>query len=83
MAVIVKGRRGQDVILLNPYEKGSKFFDELRNNVHITNDGFIKTKKNGKPTRLTETEKAWRSGYLAAQKDSRRAFKSKQRKYGR
>lgn len=81
MAVVVRNRRGQDVILLNPSEKGTKMFDELQNDVHITNDGMIKTDKNGKPRRLSDTQKAYRSGYLQAQKDSRRAFKSKHPNY--
>ncbi len=81
MAVIVKNRRGQSVTLLNPSEKGQKMFDELQNDVHITNDGMIKTDKNGKPRKLSDTQKAYRSGYLAAQKDSRRAFMSKHPNY--
>lgn len=81
MAVVVKSKRGNDVILLNPSEKGTKMLCELQNNVHITNDGMIKTDKIGKPRRLSDTQKAYRSGYLAAQKDARKAFKSKNPNY--
>lgn len=76
MAVIVKNRRGKDVMLLNPREKGSKMFDELTNGVHLTNDGHIKFDKNGKPRRLSDTQKAYRSGFLAAQRESRKAFRA-------
>lgn len=81
MAVAVRNKRGEEVILLNPYEKGIKMYDELVNNVHITNDAKIKTDKNGKPRRLSDTQKAYRSGYLAAQKDARKAFRAKNPDY--
>ncbi len=83
MAVVVKDRRGQNVILLNPSEKGQKMFCELQNNVHLTNDGMIKTDSKGKPRKLSDTQKAYRSGYLQAQKDARKAFKSKHPNYKR
>lgn len=38
----------------------------------------VKVNRQNKPIRLSDTEKAYRSGYLAAQKDSRRAYKSRQ-----
>lgn len=76
MAVKYKGK-----LLLNPYEKGNKAFAELKDGVHYTNDGKVKcNRRTGKPIRLTDTEKAYRSGYLAAQKDSRRVYKSRQNK---
>lgn len=78
MSVNYKGK-----VLLNPYEKGNKAFAELRDGVHYTNDCKVKyNKRTGKPVRLTDTEKAYRSGYLAAQKDSRRAYNSRRNKNG-
>lgn len=83
MAVVVRNKRGKDVILLNPFEKGTKMFKELRNNVHITNDNMVKTDNLGNPQYLSDTQKAYRSGYLAAQKDSNKAFKAKHPRYKR
>lgn len=77
MAVRVRNRKGNEVILLNPAEKGDKFADELRNGVHLTNDKRVKFRKNGKPRKLNDTEKAYRSGYLAARKDSAKCYNAK------
>ena len=77
MAVIVKSRRGRDVVLLNPSEKGNKYASELRDGIHKTNMHLPKTTRTGEIIGLSNTEKAWRSGYLAAQKDSAKAYKAK------
>ena len=79
MAVKVKSRNGKDVTLLNPSEKGRKYADELRNGVKQTNEGMLKWGDDGKPERLTDKAKAYRAGYLDAQKDSAKAYKSKKR----
>lgn len=81
MAVVVRNRRGENVILLNPSEKGRKMACELQNDVHLSNDGLIKTDRNGKPRRLSDTQKAYRSGYIASQKDSAKFFKAKHPNY--
>lgn len=82
MAVIVQDKKGNDVMLLNPFEKGQKMFHELQNDVHLTNDmQHYKTNKDGKPRKLSDTQKAYRSGYLQAQKDARRAFRAKNPHY--
>lgn len=81
MAVVVKSKRGKDVTLLNPNEKGNKAYAELAYGVHMTNDGRVKTDKAGNATELTDTERAYRSGYLAAQKDSRKAFRANNPNY--
>lgn len=82
MAVVVQNKKGNDVMLLNPFEKGQKMFCELREDVHFTNDmQHYKTNKDGKPRRLSDTQKAYRSGYLQAQKDSRHAFRAKHPRY--
>ena len=80
MAVTVKNRRGKKVVLLNPQEKRNKFFDELSNNVALTNDNHLKTKRNGKPKRLTDAQKAYRSGYIQAQNDSAACYKARKAK---
>ena len=77
MASVVKTKSGKNITLLNPWEKGNKFFKENVAGFKITNNGDIKD--NYAP--LTDTERAYRSGYLAAQKDSRKAFKAKHPRY--
>ncbi len=73
-------KTGEQKVLLNPSGKGAKYAKELKDGVHYTNDGQVKTDRNGKPRRLTDTQKRWRSGYLEAQKDSAKAFKSRNKK---
>ena len=80
MAVTVKNRRGKKVVLLNPQEKRNKYFDELANDVALTNNKHLKTKRNGKPKRLTDAQKAYRSGYIQAQNDSAKCYKAKKAK---
>lgn len=77
MAVSLRNKKGKEVILLNPSEKARKFADELGNGVKVTNKGMLKFGKDGKPVKLTDTEKSFRSGYLQARKDSAQAYKSK------
>lgn len=83
MSVRVKNRRGKDVTLLDPSEKARKFLVELNYDVALTNDGEQKTRKNGKPRTLSDTQKAFRAGYLAHQKDSNKAFKHRHPNYKR
>lgn len=80
MAVTVTNKKGKKVVLLNPSEKGRKYADELRNGAKQTNSGMIKFGENGKPIYLTDEEKAYRGGYLDAQKDSAKAYKAKKRR---
>ncbi len=78
MAVAVKSpKSNKNIVLLNPWEKGQKAFNELTNNCKLTNSMNIKFDKKGKPIKLTNTEKAYRNGYLQAQKDARECYKSK------
>lgn len=84
MAVTVKNKKGQDVTLLNPSEKGGKFATELNLGIRLTNDGLPKNlDASGKPSKLTGNEASYRMGYLAAQKDSAKAFKARQKKKGK
>ena len=66
--------------LLNPQEKRNKAFEELRTGFKKTNDGRFKTDDNRKVIRLTNEERAYRSGYIAAQNDSAKAYNSKHKK---
>lgn len=70
-------KTGKPITLLNPYEKGNKYFNELQVNTRFTNDGV--NKNGGQP--LTPEQRAYRAGYLAAQKDSHKAFKAKHPRY--
>lgn len=65
------------ITLLNPSEKSRKYSDELYYNGRFTNDGNIKLDSNGNPLRLTNIQRAWRSGYLQARKDNSKCYKSK------
>lgn len=77
---IISKFTGKPVTLLNPAEKARKAAAELKLGVHGTNEGRKKYDKNGKPKRLTKSEKAWRSGYLAARKDEAKAYKANLKK---
>lgn len=77
---VVTNRRGKKVTLLNPAEKGRKYAAELKKGIHATNDHVVKKNKYGKPIRLTDTQKAYRSGYLTARSDNAKAYKSNCRK---
>lgn len=70
MATLIKTKNGKQVILLNPAEKGKKAAAELKMGVHLTNDRQVKYDAYGNAIPLTDTEKAWRSGLLAARQDS-------------
>ena len=83
MAVTVKNRKGKKVTLLNPSEKAGKFALEMAYGIKLTNDGEQKVNRKGQPKRLTDLNKAYRAGYLAHQKDSNKAFKSKHPNYRR
>ena len=74
---IVNKETGLTKVLLTPHGKSKKYCLELKTGEHVTNDGKAKNK------RLTDTEAAWRSGYLTAQADSAKAFKAKHPNYTR
>lgn len=80
MAFTFKTKKGKNVTLLNPSEKGGKFARELKSGIGETNLGEVKTHKNGKPKKLSDTQKSYRSGYLQARKDSAAAYKAKHKK---
>ena len=60
--------------LLTPAGKTAKAAEELRRGVKITNDGQVKTNKNGKPQKLTKAQKAYRRGRLDQARDSAKCY---------
>lgn len=84
MAVTIFNKRTRKhVTLLNPSEKSRKYSAELKAGVHATNNGKLKKNKKGNAIRLSDTQKAYRFGYLAARKDNAKCFNSKRNKTGR
>lgn len=77
MAVKVKSRSGKTVTLLNPSEKGAKYAKELKLGYKRTNDNKFKLDKSGRGIKLDERQRAYRSGYLAAQKDSANCYNAR------
>lgn len=80
MAVKITNKKGKTITLLNPAEKAAKAAAELKIGVHGTNDKKIKRDQYGNAIPLTDTQKAWRSGYLAARKDSAACYNAQQDK---
>ena len=56
-------KNGKTFTLLNPYEKGCKSAVELRTGRNVYTGAT-----------LTDTQKAYRSGYLTARKDSAKCY---------
>lgn len=82
MAVTIKSKKGKDITLLSPREKGNKYADELSRNIRYTNDGRYKADKDGVVSSLTESQRAYRSGYLDARKDIGKAYSAMKKKKG-
>jgi len=79
MAVKVTRKDGKQITLLNPSEKARKYANELSTGIRKTNDGNYKPDKNG-DVGLSNVQRAYRSGYLDARKDSAKAWKHNQKK---
>ncbi|MDR1698012.1 MAG: hypothetical protein LBR37_03840 [Erysipelotrichaceae bacterium] len=62
MGTIVKTKRGNEIVLLDPSEKGKRYSNQLKNRVDA--NGEI----------LTPEEVAYRKGYLQARTDSAEAY---------
>ncbi len=74
-------RKGKEVTLLNPNERARKYANELKDGVHYTNNNEYKFDPNtGVIAALTDTQRSYRSGYLAARKDSANAYKHNKKK---
>ena len=74
---VVTFKDGKSVTLLTPSGKGTKYAEELRTNVAVTNDGIIKRDCYDMPVELTAEQRAYRAGYLDSQKDSIKTYKAK------
>ncbi len=74
---VVEMRDGRAVTLLTPSGKGKKYAKELKEGVRYTNDGEFKKTRDGKARKVTNEGRAYRAGYLDAQKDSAKAYKAK------
>lgn len=74
MASTYVNKKGEVKKLLNPSEKSSKYAYELKNDVLITNDNQLKRNKKGDPKRITDSQIAFRRGYLKARSDNAKAF---------
>lgn len=87
MATPYKTKKGKDITLLTPSEKGFKFAREIKTGERLTNAGQPKLDENGKPIKIGKKTtrdlqaRAYRAGYLDAQKDSAKAFKKKNPNY--
>lgn len=60
---------------LNPAEKGRKYSNELKSKLRVTNDGEVKTDAAGVPLPMTDVQRSYRQGYLAARSDNAKAYK--------
>ena len=66
---------GEFNVVLTPAGKGAKFASELKNNKRYYNKG-TKVKAEG----LTDTQRAYRAGYLDARKDNAKVYTAKNNK---
>ena len=80
MAKTVKTKTGKTFRLLMPHEKGEKYARELRKGKAFTNDGEYKKDQYGKDRRLSNEQRAYRSGYLDARKDEAMLYNWKKSK---
>lgn len=77
---VVVQKQGSDkqVTLLNPHGKFGKATEELKQGLHLTNEGQVKCdKKTGEVMKLTSEEKAFRNGYRSALIDTAKAHNAK------
>ena len=71
---------GTETTLLNPSGKATKYVFELASDSRVTNNGAFKTDGDGNELSLTAEQRAYRSGYLDAQKDNAKAYKAEKAK---
>ncbi len=74
---LVNEEDGRKFTALNPSGKGAKYAKELKEGKRITNSGSPKLGEDGKQLGLDKQQRAYRSGYLQARKDSANAYKAK------
>lgn len=70
---------GETRVLLTPEGKRAKYKHEIRNGYKFTNDGKQKLdeKHNNVGMRLTDLDRSFRQGYLAAQNEQRAIYAKK------
>ncbi len=73
-------KKGKTITLLNPAQKGIKYSVELRDKIKLSNNGDVKIDEHGGAIVLTDSQAAYRAGYLDARKDSAKAYKHNQKK---
>lgn len=70
----VTTKKGKTITLLNPGQRGRKFAQELKEGYAISNSGKYRVDEDG-PIPLTDTQRAFRSVYLASRKDGAKCHK--------
>lgn len=65
MSRIYKTKKGDNIVLLNPAEKGKRYARQLKHG-YVQETGVV----------LTPTGKSFRIGYLTARSDNAKAYKS-------
>lgn len=70
-------------VLLNPQEKVRKYITEVKTKKAFTNDGRPKIGQDGNQIKLTAKQLNYRYGYITANSDSQKAWKSKNKNYKR
>lgn len=65
---------------LSPKARAKKYHQELKNKVETGVNGYVYTDDNGVAYELSDTQLAYRSGYVNARKDIRLASKCKKAK---
>ncbi len=78
--VTIKNKKGREITLLTPREKGKKYAHELGSNHAFTNLGEVKTDESGNPKNLTKEQRAYRAGYLDSRKDIGKAAQAVKKK---
>lgn len=68
MASVVRTKKGNKIVLRNPSEKGKRYARQLKSG---------KVQETGKT--LSNTDRAFRIGYLTARSDNAKAYKSKRK----
>lgn len=68
---------GKSVTLLTPSGRAEKYAEELKSGIRYTNDGEVKVGADGFVATLSNEQRAYRSGYLAARSDSAKTYKAK------
>lgn len=80
MAFVIRRKNGKNVTLLNPQEKKEKAFNELKHDLHLTNDGEVKLDENGAGYGLTKNERAYRAGLISGIRICQKANSKKKKK---